>query len=259
MAYTVYMHTTPSGKRYVGITGRKPEKRWESGNGYRGCVFFNAVQKYGWDNIVHEILLTGLTREEAEEKERYYIALFRTMDSRFGYNCTSGGEIQKEITKETRARLSASHKGIGQTAETRAKISAAGKGRKRSVETRAKISAAHKGRPSPRKGKTLPEETRRRMSEAMKGRTVSPEHRAKLGAYRGEKSSFYGKHHTAETCAKISKARSKAVINLDTGEVFPSATAAGKHYGVDRASICACLIGRTKTAAGGYHWAYYTE
>lgn len=30
--YTVYKHTTPSGKVYIGITGQKPERRWQNGN-----------------------------------------------------------------------------------------------------------------------------------------------------------------------------------------------------------------------------------
>ena len=30
--YTVYMHVSPSGKRYIGITGQSIERRWGSGN-----------------------------------------------------------------------------------------------------------------------------------------------------------------------------------------------------------------------------------
>ena len=31
-SYTVYKHTSPSGKVYIGITCRKPEYRWNHGN-----------------------------------------------------------------------------------------------------------------------------------------------------------------------------------------------------------------------------------
>lgn len=31
---TVYKHTSPSGKVYIGITGREPKLRWDNGNGY---------------------------------------------------------------------------------------------------------------------------------------------------------------------------------------------------------------------------------
>lgn len=55
MSYTVYMHITPSGKMYIGITGRNPLKRWGSnGSGYKGQAFSNAIKKYGWDNMEHK-------------------------------------------------------------------------------------------------------------------------------------------------------------------------------------------------------------
>lgn len=61
--YTVYKHTTPSGKVYIGITGRAVEKRWENGSGYKSNkYFYSAIKKYGWDNIKHEIVCTGLSK-----------------------------------------------------------------------------------------------------------------------------------------------------------------------------------------------------
>lgn len=67
--FVVYKHTTPNGKVYIGITGNEPRKRWNNGNGYRGNKhFWNAILKYGWDNIAHEILFDGLTQDQAEKK-----------------------------------------------------------------------------------------------------------------------------------------------------------------------------------------------
>lgn len=55
---------------YFGITGQNPLKRWQGGCGYRHNTHFNnAIQKYGWDNIKHEILFDGLIKEEACAKE----------------------------------------------------------------------------------------------------------------------------------------------------------------------------------------------
>ena len=58
--YCVYIHTSPSGKKYVGQTMRNPEQRWGK-NGiqylnkkkekYTHPAFANAILKYGWDNI----------------------------------------------------------------------------------------------------------------------------------------------------------------------------------------------------------------
>lgn len=66
--YCVYKHTTPNGKVYIGITRRNPITRWQNGNGYkRNKHFMGAILKYGWDNIKHEILFSGLTEQEAKK------------------------------------------------------------------------------------------------------------------------------------------------------------------------------------------------
>ena len=59
--WSVYVHVFPNGKRYVGITGRPVKERWKNGSGYHGQVVENAIKKYGWDNIKHEILHENCT------------------------------------------------------------------------------------------------------------------------------------------------------------------------------------------------------
>ena len=74
--YSVYIHTIPNGKVYVGITSRKPEKRWNYGYGYANNKHFDqAIRKYGWDSIKHEIVASGLSRSEAEKMERKFIVV----------------------------------------------------------------------------------------------------------------------------------------------------------------------------------------
>lgn len=110
--YCVYIHTTPSGKVYIGITSKPVEKRWLNGRGYRRNEhFWNAIQKYGWDNIEHTVLASGLSKEEASEVEKMYISLFRSHEIKHGYNLTEGGETGIVHTMESRRKLSESKKG----------------------------------------------------------------------------------------------------------------------------------------------------
>ena len=112
MSYSVYKHTTPSGKVYIGITSKPVEERWLNGRGYaRNEHFWNAIKKYGWDNIEHRVLVSGLSKEEASEVEKMYIALYRSHEIKHGYNLTEGGEMGIVHTMESRRKLSESKKG----------------------------------------------------------------------------------------------------------------------------------------------------
>ena len=91
--YCLYVHTTPNGKKYVGITSKSPTERWLNGRGYRGSFFSNAVRKYGWDNIKHEVLFEGLSEEDAIRLECEYIEKYGTTDRSKGYNRSLGGEV----------------------------------------------------------------------------------------------------------------------------------------------------------------------
>ena len=109
--YIVQKHTTPNGKVYIGITNQTPQRRWSNGSGYyRQKLFNNAIEKYGWENIKHEILFDGLTKEQAEQKEIYLIALYKSNQREYGYNIAKGGNVpyMSELAKE---KISKSNKG----------------------------------------------------------------------------------------------------------------------------------------------------
>ena len=90
--YTVYKHTSPSGKVYIGITCCPVEKRWgKNGSKYKTQPFYRAIKKYGWDNINHEILFTNLSKDEAFQKEIELIKYYNSTDRRYGYNISNGG------------------------------------------------------------------------------------------------------------------------------------------------------------------------
>lgn len=71
--WCVYVHTAPSHKVYVGITSQNPIKRWNNGLGYnRQIYFYRAILKYGWDNIKHEIIVSGISGEEAKSRNNVW-------------------------------------------------------------------------------------------------------------------------------------------------------------------------------------------
>lgn len=96
--FCVYMHKFPNGKMYIGITSKKPKARWQNGTGYtkeHQSVMYNAIQKYGWDNVEHFILYNNLTETEAKQKEIELIKKYNTyihFENSNGYNMTLGGE-----------------------------------------------------------------------------------------------------------------------------------------------------------------------
>lgn len=152
-SYCVYRHIAPNGKMYVGITCQQPKNRWKNGNGYQNQpYFFNAIQKYGWDNFKHEVLLDGLSVKEATLAEQIFIHYWKLSEHDNGYNIESGGLNNYVVSDETRLKRSMSmlgkHAGdknpmYGKhlTEEQKHKISVANTGRVRSDEVRRKMSA----------------------------------------------------------------------------------------------------------------------
>lgn len=147
--YTVYMHICPNNKKYIGITGQKPEKRWRNGFNYRNSILFNrAIKKYGWNNIKHEILFNNLTKKEAEQKEIELIAFYKSNQREYGYNVESGGNCTGMLSNKQKEKISKSLKEYY----------------KNNPEARKNISEKAKKRISPTKGKHLSEETKNKIS-----------------------------------------------------------------------------------------------
>lgn len=211
-AYSVYMHTAPNGKKYIGITCRVPAYRWgKNGERYKQCVaFYSAIKKYGWENIKHEILFSGMSKADAENMEISLIEKYGTTKRTKGYNLMTGGGVRSVHSLETKKKMSASGKGRIVTPETRAKISASTIGKTLPEETRIKISIAKTGTKftaqqrenmsKARKGVPLTPEHREKISKANKGRALTEAHRSKISAAR------IGIVYSDETKAKIGAA-----------------------------------------------------
>lgn len=166
----------------------------------------------------------GLTDQEALALEVQIIArIGRTCDGGPLTNLTAGGDGLCNPSPEVRAKIAASLTGRvngPHSEETRARISAAHKGKRcappPTPETTAKrvaSLAASWAAMSPEQrarrgmaGKTHSAETRARMRQAALGRVLSAETRAKIGAAgRGRPSSraMLGRKHSDETRAKM--------------------------------------------------------
>lgn len=219
--FSLYMHTAPNGKVYIGITGRKPEARWgEGGCGYKSNVlFWRAIQKYGWENIKHEVLCSGLSREEASSREVEYIERYNSNNPSYGYNCTSGGEVGYVITSaDTLAIMSKNGKRNWlrlSEEERRKKVEELRSGAIRNWqnpdfrEKMRKVCSENgkkaMGHPAYNRGVPMSEETRIKVSGSKKGQhwTLTDETKAKMRKPKSE-----------ETRRKMSESKKKMFANM---------------------------------------------
>lgn len=215
--YTVYKHTAPNGKVYIGITSQKPEYRWKNGNGYKkNKHFYRAILKYGWDNIKHEIICQSpMSAAQAGAVEKSFIKLYDSTNPDKGYNHSIGGDkgaLGHKPSKSVRKAWSENHKGQVPW----------NKGRHMSIEARLKMSEKDKGRTPWNKGMTMPDEYRQKLSVAHKGQNPT---------------------------------RVKQVICIETLDRYASASEAARRIGLTTGAVTAVCRGINKTA-GGYHWKY---
>ena len=270
--WSVYIHRCiENNKAYIGIAKGTPSHRWgTNGKKYKQDsqpVFYNAIQKYGWDGFEHIIWATGLEHNEAKHIEKMLIALFRTncrkyKNPEYGYNETDGGDgsIGRVVSLETRAKISRAHKG-----------------KKLSKEQREKISLTLTGRPSPTKGRRMSEETREKMSKSHTGMVFTEEHRKNLSiANQKETAGFHNHKHTEETKQKqreataarnatlewklnnrlkLSKPVVQCTIENKIIKVWSWVKGASDALNILRSGIIRCCQGERRTS-GSFVWYY---
>lgn len=241
--YKVYKHTLPkevSGKNsdmiYIGITCQEnPSDRWgNNGSHYKyNEHFFRAISKYGWNNFLHEILIDGLTKINAEELEIKLIAEYNSANEHFGYNKALGGSSVGKHTEKT----------------------------KKVISDKARIRLENPEN-NPMYGKHHSEDTKKKISEKAIGRTLSEETKKKLSAINaGENNCMYGQTHTKEAREKIKRALGHPVRCIETGIIYPSEIEAKRQTGVDNTMIHRYLKGKASYAGRlpdgtKLHWEY---
>lgn len=225
--YVVYKHTFPNEKVYIGITKQSVNKRWLNGFGYiTQRLMWSAIQKYGWENIKHEILFDNLTNEEAQEYEKETIKKYRSNKSKYGYNLTTGGNgtnlkypTAKQISKMAKSKV----------------------GKKYSPETRQRMSNAHKAEKAYWYNKHLSEQTKQKISMALKDKK-SWNKGLKLDTNKG------ALHFNAKPVRQFN-------LNGKFIDRYETIAEASKSVKINRNCIDNCLKNISKTA-GGYIWKY---
>ena len=208
--YSVYIHTCPNNKKYIGMTRQAPSKRWRNGQGYRHQKrFYEDIKKYGWDNITHEIVLENSNLGEAQNLERELISQFNTTDIEFGYNTKKGGETFGEHSEDFLKKLH--DRMINNTYCVGRKLS------QKHIEALRKSNLGTH-RPCKHKGKCfLTDEGRQRISKKTKERFGDIEYREKclknLRFGSGVNNPMYGKKHSEKTKELIRQKAKGRVIS----------------------------------------------
>lgn len=292
--YSVYKHTLlkeVSGKEndmsYIGITTLQPKMRWgKNGRCYnKSSYFWNAIQKYGWDNFSHDILFEGLTKDEAEQKEIELIAYYKSANRDFGYNISLGGFHHGKHSEESRIKISNARKGksynIGRklSEDAKLKISKANKGKRRSEEFKKRLSEAHKGKPKSEEFcKNLSDkksvaviciETKKVYKSAtfagkelgIDNSTISKCCRGdakEAGGFHWMFAKDYSEEKAAEVLERTRNENHRRVMCVDTGEIYNTIREAALDIGVNDTEISACCRGINKSA-GQKRWLYLED
>lgn len=168
-------------RSYIGQTKQRFSKRFSQHLEKRNQKFLigRALKKHGCDAFKKEILAITYAQDAADALEQYYIQTLKTQTPH-GYNLTRGGDgggfqkhtqetieylrkiaTGKKASPETRAKMSASHRGVP-------KHWSSMKGRKHRSESIKKMSESKRGEKNYMYGKRHSEETKRRIADSVR-------------------------------------------------------------------------------------------
>ena len=136
-------------KIYIGQTIRSVDARWrehlKSAQLGTDLHLYEAIRLYGKDNFIIEVIDNATSQEELDNKEKYWIHYFNTLNPEKGYNNIEGGNSNPMFNKT----IAQKHNNKMRSEEVRNKISSTMKKLREeqgfSFETRAKISEKLKG------------------------------------------------------------------------------------------------------------------
>ena len=234
--YKIYKYINKiNNKVYIGQTCRSLRERAGcNGINYKDCIrFYRAILKYGWDSFYCEILKDGLSQEEANYWECYYISFYESRNQDKGYNIMVGGD-NKIMPKEFCDKISL-------LAKERYKDPTKNPmyGKHHSSDSLKLMSEIKKGKNNPMYGKHLSDESKAKISNSNKGKTAS--HKIWTDEDRLNASIRF---------REIAKAWTRKVLCVEDNKTFDSVLEASKYYGVAKGTLSGHLHGSQKTCKG---------
>ena len=204
-----------NGKFYIGQDSNNNPEYLGS-----GTLLKRAIEKYGKENFIKEIVEVCSTKTELNEREKYWIK--ETKAQEIGYNIAEGGNGGNTYDEETRQRISQEFRGREVDPKTIEKAKKTREKRKQENPDVYKMSEEQKQILSKtHKGKVHPKEWRERQSNFMKDFTnYSPKFlEMQNGENRkGEKSPMWGTKASEETRRKQSEAHKKNPVKYWLGK-----------------------------------------
>ena len=252
--YKIYCHTTPSGKRYIGITKQDLSKRFgKNGEKYKRCTaFWKAIEKYGWDNITHEVIDVAVSLKEANEKEKFYIENFKTNKKEHGYNCTIGGDGVSgwKPTEEQRLKNSNSKKEMWNNPKIRKNLTKERKLRGNSKKEKERLSKMSKSNWENPEVRSKLEKHLKEISNDEKCKEKRKVSMQKIWQENPERFMKNRKYKSG-----VEHFASKKILCVETNTIYVSGIDAMNKTGISNKAISSAVNGKRKTA-GNYHWKF---
>lgn len=252
--YKIYCHTTPSGKKYIGITKQDLTHRFgKSGEKYKRCTaFWKAIEKYGWNNIKHEVIDNAFSLEEANEKEKFYIKLYKTNDKNYGYNCTIGGDGVSgwKPTEEQRIKNSNSKKEMWKNPQIRKRLTDERKARGNSKQEKERLLKMCK---SNWENPLIRSELEKHLSKISNDEVCKEKRKKSMKKIWQENPEKFMKNRKYKRGEE--HFASKKILCVETNTIYVSGVDAMNKTGISNKAISAVLNGKRKTA-GDFHWEF---
>ena len=227
----IYCYTyLPTQEKYIGYTNNLEKRKKEHLNEYRVNQRFHNLLRKHYEDFIIEILEDNIPMEQIEEKEKFYIKKYDTFKGK-GFNLTEGGDggfSYCQLYWQTNPEKFKEHiKKIQPLA-----VEAAKEWRKNNPELEEKrLINLH--------------------DKCAQWRKENPEDfkkNIKIGQEAAKEWRKNNPERFEEIRQKATDATKKKVKLINTGEIFESASEAGRIYNIPQSNISACCRGVRKSA-----------